>query len=130
MKRDAWKRLAATEARAKAAKVDRDPEASLAHVMRILVAARLGDWKEGEAVASAYARALGWESRDLRTALQSHDLADLCTRHATAVHRLFDEVGVDVDNTSAEHLAEAIDKMVAELPGRLRSFLMLTAAEA
>ena|SRR5450631_316827 len=129
MKHDAWKRLVAMEARVRAAKVDRSPEAILASMMRILVAARLGDWKESEAVASAYARALGWESRDLRTALQSRDLADLRARHATAVHRLFGEVGVDMDNASAEHLAEAIDKMVAELPGQLRSFLMLPAAE-
>lgn len=50
-------------------------------------------------------------------ALQSRDRADLRARHATAVHRLFGESGVDMDNAS---LAEAIDKMVAELPGRLR----------
>ena len=30
-----------------------------------------------------------------------------------------------MDNAFAEHWAEAIDKMIAELPGRLRSFLML-----
>jgi hypothetical protein len=130
MKRDAWKRLAGMEACAKAAKVDRSPEAILPRVMRILVAARLGGWKEDEAVASAYARALALEPRDLITALQSRDLADLRARHATAVHRLFGEVGVDLNNASAEHLAEAIGKMVAELPDRLGSFLMLTAAEA
>jgi hypothetical protein len=130
MKRDAWKRLAATEARARAAKVDRDPEASLAHVMRILVAARLGGWKESEALASAYARALALEPRDLITALQSLNLTDLRARHATAVHRLFGEAGVDLNNASAEHLAEAIGEMVADLPSRLRSFLIDHAAGA
>jgi hypothetical protein len=58
MKRDAWKRLAAMEARARAAKVGRGPEAILALVMPMLVASRLGGWKDDEAVASAYARAL------------------------------------------------------------------------
>jgi hypothetical protein len=130
MKRDAWKRLAAMEARANAAKVDRSPEANLARVIAILIAARLGGWKEDEAVASAYARALALEPRDLLMALQSGDLADLRARHATAVHRLFGEAGVDLNNASAEYLAEAVDKMVAELPGRLRSFLMPIAAEA
>jgi hypothetical protein len=94
MKRDAWKRFAAMEARAKVAKVGRGPEAILALVMPMLVASRLGGWKDDEAVASAYARALALEPRDLLGALQSRDLADLRARHATAVHRLFGEVGV------------------------------------
>jgi hypothetical protein len=46
MKRDAWKRLAAIEARARAAKIGRGPVANLALVMPILVAARLGSWKD------------------------------------------------------------------------------------
>jgi hypothetical protein len=134
------------ESRARAAKVGRGPEAILALMMPTLVAARLGGWKDNEAVACAYARALGWESRDLLMALQSRDRADLRTRHATAVHRLFGEAGVDLNNALAElwpnraarpkalnnalpeHLAEAIDKMVTGLPDRLRSFSMPMAA--
>jgi hypothetical protein len=85
------------ESRARAAKVGRGPEAILALMMPTLVAARLGGWKDNEAVACAYARALGWESRDLLMALQSRDRADLRTRHATAVHRLFGEAGVDLN---------------------------------
>ena len=40
-------------------------------------------------------------------ALQSRDRADLRARHATAVHRLFGEAGVDLNNALAEHLAES-----------------------
>jgi hypothetical protein len=107
MKRDAWTRLAAIESRARAVKVGRGPEAILALMMPTLVAARLGGWKDDEAVACAYARALGWESRDLPMALQSRDRADLRARHATAVHRLLGEAGVDLNNALAEHLAES-----------------------
>jgi hypothetical protein len=56
---------------ARAAKVGRGPEAILALMMPTLVASRLGGWKDGEAVACAYARALGWKSRDLLVALRA-----------------------------------------------------------
>ena len=45
------------------------------------------------------------------------------------VRRLFGEVGVDTDNASVEHLAEEADKMIAELPDRLRSMLTLNATK-
>jgi hypothetical protein len=90
---------------ARAAKVGRGPEAILALMMPLLVAARLGGWKDDEAVATVYARALALEPRDLLVALQSRDRADLRARHATAVHRLFGEVGVDLNDALPEHLA-------------------------
>ena len=62
-------------------------------------------------------------------ALEGRALADLRARHATAVHRLFGEVGVDIDNASIEYLAATADKMVAKLPGRLRKPLMQMAAK-
>jgi hypothetical protein len=88
MKRDAWKRLAAMEARARAAKVGRGPEAILALVMPILVAARLGGWKDVEAVASAYARALALEPRDLLAAIPCKSFPSLLIQVSSSGWRL------------------------------------------
>jgi hypothetical protein len=67
-----------------------------------MTAPGIGAVEDDEAVACANARALGWESRDLLMALQSRDRADLRARYATAVHRLFGEAGVDLNNALAE----------------------------
>ena len=123
MKRDAWKRLEAIEARAESGKTDRSPEAAFALVIPTLVAARLGGWREHESVASAYARAMGLETRELAATFSAGDFADLRARHATVVSRLFRDVGIDLRDASADNIVATTDKMIADLPGRLQRLI-------